>query len=78
MEALLQRTDARSRRNDRTGPVATLAGLASTHLSQPTDALIAAARRAAALAPFDRAALDVLSTVLVRLADLSRVEVARG
>ncbi|WP_232438440.1 hypothetical protein [Burkholderia ubonensis] len=39
--------------------------------------IIRAALRAAALAPFDRDALDVLGAALVCLADLSRVEVAR-
>ncbi|MCL4670433.1 MULTISPECIES: hypothetical protein [Burkholderia] len=39
--------------------------------------IIRAALRAAALAPSDRDALDVLGAALVCLADLSRVEVAR-
>jgi hypothetical protein len=44
--------------------------------TQAIPALIADALRAAALAPSDRDALDVLGAALVRLADLSRVEVA--
>ncbi|WP_198345547.1 hypothetical protein [Burkholderia ubonensis] len=39
--------------------------------------IICAALRAAALAPSDRDALDVLGAALVCLADLSRAEVAR-